>query len=244
MNKVILTLIFALLMAGCSGTLSDPQQIVDRTIQMAGGNTYMNSTIEFDFRDRHYKATRQGGVFSYERIFRDSINTIHDYVTNDGFKREINGLLAVVPDSMQTRYASSTNSVIYFALLPYGLNDAAVQKEFAGMATVEGKQYYKVRVTFDQQGGGEDFSDVYFYWFDPKTFELAYLAYSFEEKDETSFRFRKALNPQVVGGIRFLDYVNYQPLDQSQTVDRADELFNAGKLNELSRIELKNISVK
>ena len=244
MSRTIFYLLLIALAASCSQTLSDPQTIVDRAIQATGGDRYLNSSIEFDFRDRHYKAARQGGVFSYERIFQDSLNTIHDFVTNDGFRREINGVQSDVADSMRTRYSSSTNSVIYFALLPYGLNDAAVQKEFVGRSTVEGREYYKVKVTFGQQGGGEDFEDVYYYWFDPGTFAIAYLAYSFAEADETSFRFRKAVNPQVVDGIRFLDYVNYQPMDKSQKVEHADQLFNEGKLSELSRIELKNISVK
>ena len=113
-------LVFTLTLFSCTNFLTDPQKIVDKSIAAAGGEKYLNSTIEFDFRDRHYLAKRNGGSFSYERIFKDSIGTIRDIVSNKGHVREVNGMIQVLPDSMRVKYTSSTNSVIYFALLPYG----------------------------------------------------------------------------------------------------------------------------
>jgi hypothetical protein len=53
-------------------------------------------------------------------------------------------------------------------------------------------------------------------------------------------RFREVLRIQNAGGVIFQDYINYQmPLDDSITsVLNYDSLYNAGKLRELSRIEL------
>jgi len=230
-------------LSSCDSKLSDPQKIVDKAIDAAGGEKYNNLNAEFDFRDKHYIAKRNGGEFSYERVFKDSLGTIHDFVTNTGFKREINGEVVVVPDTMAAKYTSSTNSVNYFALLPYGLNDAAVTKKFLGETTINDTAYYKIQVTFSADGGGEDYEDKYLYWINQNTFSMDYLAYSFAESDETSFRFRVAYNPRVVNGIRFQDYINYKPENNSFRVDQSEDLFKQGELVELSRINTENVVV-
>jgi hypothetical protein len=228
----------------CDSKLSDPQKIVDNAIEVAGGEKYNKLNAQFDFRNIHYVVKKDGGKFSYERIIEDSIGTIHDFVTNEGFKREINGEVAMLPDSMAILYASSTNSVHYFALLPNGLNDAAVNKKYLGETTINDQAYYKVQVTFSADGGGEDFDDVYLYWFNQQTFTMDYLAYSFAEDDETSFRFRVAYNPRVVNGVRFQDYINYKPENNSFSVDQVEEMYKKGELIELSRIETENVVVE
>ena len=237
-------LLFALCITGCTSFLKDPQEIIDKTIEAAGGNKYLNSKIEFDFRDRHYVAKRKGGSFSYERIFKDSIGTIHDIVSNKGHIREINGMMEVLPDSMSVKYTSSTNSVIYFALLPYGLNDASVTKKYLGDTMIENQIFYKVEITFAQAGGGEDFQDVFHYWINREDFTIGYMAYSFTEDDEASIRFRKAYHPRKINGIQFYDYVNYKPKNNSVKLEELELLFSKGELEELSKIELQNIVVE
>lgn len=237
-------LLIALIFSGCTSFLKDPQEIIDKTIKAAGGNKYMDSKIEFDFRDRHYVAKRNGGSFSYERIFKDSIGTIHDIVSNKGHIREINGMMEVLPDSMSVKYTSSTNSVIYFALLPYGLNDASVSKKYLGDTMIENQIFYKVEITFAQDGGGEDFQDVFHYWINREDFTIGYMAYSFSEDDEASIRFRKAYNPRKVNGIQFYDYVNYKPKNNAVKINELELLFSKGELDELSKIELQNIVVE
>jgi hypothetical protein len=227
----------------CNVSLTDPQKIIDKAIEAAGGQKYLHSTIEFDFRDRHYVAQRDGGKFSYERIFKDSVKTTHDFVTNEGFKREINQALAEVADTMKVKYTSSVNSVIYFALLPYGLNDAAVQKKFLGEITMDSVAYYKIEVTFMQEGGGEDHEDIFHYWINKKDFTIGYMSYSYEESDGVGLRLRKAYNPRIVNGILFLDYINLKPKGDTQ-ITALEDLYKKGELEELSKIELLNIQVK
>lgn len=232
-----------LLIVGCSS--NDPQKIVYKAIAVAGGDKHLSSTIEFDFRDRHYIAKRNGGVFSYERIFTepsDSNQRVHDYVTNDGFRREINQVEVAVPDSMKTKYAASVNSVLYFALLPYGLNDPSVRKKLLGETILDNKEYFKVEITF-QEGGGEDYEDVFHYWISKSDFRVDFLSYSYAEDDGIGYRFRKAYNPRIVNGILFQDYINYKPAG-SETPDQLEDLYKNNALVELSRIELQNISVQ
>jgi hypothetical protein len=244
MKPVLFFLILAFAFWSCTTSLTDPQQIIDKAIVASGGEKYTNSTIEFDFRDRHYSAGRDGGKFSYERIFKDSTRTIHDYVSNDGFKREIAGVAVEVADSMKVKYTSSTNSVIYFALLPYGLNDPAVQKKFLGETIMDDKAYYKIEVSFRQAGGGEDFQDMFNYWISKDDFNIGFLSYSFSESDEINSRLRKGYNPRRIENVLFLDYINYKPKDNKVRFDQLEELYEKGELEELSKIELQNISVK
>lgn len=243
MTKFLLVLLVAITFVSCNTTLNDPQKIIDKAIAAAGGEKYLNSTIEFDFRDRHYRAERNGGTFSYERIVKAGDSVVHDFVTNSGFQRKINDQLTEVADTMKTKYTSSVNSVIYFALLPYALNDPAVIKSFLGETSLNEKDYYKVKITFQPQGGGEDFEDTFIYWIDNKDFTIGYMAYSYEETDGIGLRFRKAYNPRTVNGILFLDYINLKPKTETQITD-LEELFKKGELEELSKIELVNIQVK
>lgn len=234
--------LFVVLLISCSSP-TDPQNIVDKAIKAAGGKKFLNTTISFDFRGRHYITTRNGGTFSHERVFRDSINTIHDFLTNKGFYREINGVKASIPDSMAAKYTRSVNSTIYFALLPYGLNDPAVRKKYLGKTTFESQPYFTIEVTFKKEGGGEDFNDVFLYWIHEKNFTMDYMAYLYYT-DGGGLRFRKAYNPRKVNGILFQDFINYQPKDDSVSIAQIENAYKQNLLEELSRIEVTNIQVK
>jgi len=236
--------IITLVIVTCSPKADDPQRIIDMAIEEAGGDKFNNSVISFDFRDRHYITRRNGGVFSHERIFSDpATNTVHDYLNNDGFNREINDKKATVPDSMAVKYARSVNSTLYFALLPYGLNDSAVRKKFLGKTTFENETYFTIQVTFMKEGGGEDYNDIFLYWIHEKNATIGYMAYLYFT-DGGGLRLRKAFNPRRVNGILFQDYINYQPKSESATIDQMEDLYKRGELEELSRIELENISVE
>ena len=240
--KFISLLLCLLILQSCGFSLQDPQEIVDRAIEKAGGERFENLQMEFDLRDRQYKVTRNNGRFSYERIFRDSTYTIHDFLTNDGFSRKINGQSHAVPDSMAVRYSRSVNSVVYFALLPFGLNDTAVNKRLLGEIVLAGESYYKVEVTFDEEGGGEDFEDVFVYWIHQQDFTVDYMGYSFQVNGGGT-RFRKAYNVRNIDGIKVADYINYKPKQPNSAVQVHDSMFLRQELEELSRIELKNIRV-
>lgn len=232
----------SLMLFTCSPAHDDPQRIVDNAIAYAGGEKFLKSTISFDFRNRHYVTQRDGGIYSHERIFKDSMNIIHDYLTNDGFHREINDTVAAVPDTMAVKYARSVNSTIYFALLPYGLNDPAVKKKLLGTTTFDDQPYFTIEVTFDQPSGGEDYNDVFLYWIHEQHYTVDYMAYLYYT-DGGGLRFRKAMNPRKVNGVLFQDYINYKPKDDSATIDQLEVLYKQGALEELSRIELENIDV-
>jgi len=243
--RIIFSFVFAILfLVSCSNSnISDPQKIVDNAITAAGGDKFSDFLVDFDFRDKHYRGMRKNGSFQLERHFNDSLGEVKDIYTNDNFVRMINDEVANIPDSMAFKYMNSVNSVHYFAMLPYGLNDPAVNKRFLGETQIKDKTYLKVEITFDEKDGGKDFEDVFVYWFEKDTYKLDYLAYSYIT-DGGGMRFREVYKEQNVGGIRFSDYNNYKPLDNTMNPAIADSLFVNKQLKLLSSIELNNIQVK
>lgn len=253
-NKLTTALYILLALSGwvgCSGSSekensetpdsSKAQAVVDSAIMVHGGENYASLTIAFDFRDRHYTARRDGGAFTYTRAFKDSAgNAVRDVLSNEGFYREVNGERVNLPEERENAYSNSVNSVIYFALLPYGLNDAAVHKEYLGEATVNEEPYHKIKVTFEKEGGGEDFEDVYIYWIHKEKYNMDYLAYSFHVNGG-GMRFREAYNVRDIRGIRFSDYMNYKPESASTPLEKLDSLFERNELVEVSKIKLENV---
>ena len=218
------------------------QSIIDSSIAVSGGERYKNTIRSFRFRDRSYISEKYQWEKSSEKNLKNDTASIIDVLTNQRLQRYVNDGLVQLHDTLANKYANSVNSVHYFADLPYGLNDQAVNKELLGEATIKGKDYYKVKVTFDEEGGGDDFDDTYVYWFNKETFKPDYLAYEFHV-DGGGMRFREAYNERYVNGIRFVDYNNYKTKDMKTPILKIDSLFKAGSLELLSKIELKEVQV-
>lgn len=218
------------------------QEVVDKGILASGGDTYKTSSFSFDFRGRTYVLDRTTGSKILKRIRKNDTLDIVDVKAPNGFERFVDGKVVQLPDSLSISYANSVNSVHYFAYLPYGLNDRAVQKKYLGEIMIKGENYHKIKVTFSQENGGDDFDDVYIYWFNQSTFEPDYLAYEFHVNDG-GLRFRKAYNKRIVEGIRFVDYYNLKPINKNQSILNIDSLYIKNELELLSKIELTNIKV-
>ncbi len=234
-----LFLILTFLFSACSKPNAD--DIVNKSIAYHQMDKLNNSTLEFTFRKFRVIVMQNDGKFRYERLFADSTGNVHDILTNSGFKRLINNQEIKLDSASAAKYSRSINSLVYFTFLPVKLNDEAVQKKYLGETKIKGKDYYKIEVSFRKEGGGKDFEDVYYYWFDTEDYSMDYLAYS-----AGGNRMREVLKQHTVNGIIFQDYINYQsPLGDSITpVIKYDSLLNAGKLRELSRIEMKDVVVK
>lgn len=219
--------------------------IVNKSIEISGAQKVGSSKIDFDFRDKHYYAERKKGDFLLMRItVDDSKDSIFDVISNKGFERHINNNESVfVEDSMKVKYSASVNSVHYFSVLPYGLNDKAVNKTRLEDKEIKGQTYFTIEVTFDEEGGGEDYEDVFLYWINSESFEIDYLAYSYNEIDGKGVRFREAYNERHINAIRFVDYSNYKPINNSVNLLSLPELFEKEQLKLLSKIVLENVTV-
>ncbi len=242
-NLLFLFNLFVLISVLYSGSeATDAQAIIDRAIEAHGGKHYLASRINFDFRDRHYVSERRGGVYHYQRIFSDSSGRVNDHLTNEGFFREVNDERIDLGEEWKSKYANSVNSVIYFALLPYALNDPAVQKRYLGEGTIGNEKYHEIEVTFRQEDGGKDYEDVFVYWIHQKKNTMDYLAYEFHT-DGGGTRFRAAFNQRKVNNILFADYHNYKGPPPGVDLATFDTLFQAGNLKKASEIVLENVTV-
>jgi hypothetical protein len=237
----VLPVVFFLFLISCSSQNDEAQDIVDKCIAVHGGENYKNVIINFNFRDRNYTALRRNGKYAYTREFEDSLGRVKDILDNNGFTRYINDNEVKLSDEWERNFSNSVNGVIYFALLPYPLNDPAVKKNLLGEDTIKGAPYYKIKVTFSQGGGGEDYNDNFIYWIHKQNFTMDYLAYDYETNGGGS-RFREAINPRREGGILFLDFNNYEPTEKAKLEDY-DLLFEKGNVKEVSVIHLENIKV-
>lgn len=218
-------------------------EIVDRAIEISGGLIIDHSIISFDFRDKSYYAKRQDGLFKLTRKFHDTLGSIKDVLNNNTFKRFIDNEEIPLNDSIAALYKSSVNSVHYFSVLPYGLNDDAVIKERLDEEIVNGQVHHKIKVSFKEEGGGEDHDDIFVYWFEEESFKLQYLAYSYSEDDGVGMRFREAYNERYINNVRFVDYNNYKAEDNSIALVDLANAFENNQLTLLSKIELRNIVV-
>ena len=223
-----------------SGKDRKAQEIVDKAIATHGGEMFINSKISFVFRGQHFIVKQNKTSFKYEREAMQDSDSIKDVYENGIFHREINGNLVSMSKKDESSAISTINSVPYFALLPYKLNDSAVIKEYDGEVTIKGELYQKIKVTFQQEGGGKDYDNVFYYWFHKENTTMDYFGYTTDGN-----RFRAAYNVRVVNGIRFADYINYvsDTLNKYDLINY-DNMFENNELRELSIIELEDIKVE
>ena len=262
--KTTLFLLFGTLMQACSQ--KDPQpskpapvlptRLEDATnsadsaaviilscIERHGGVRYQDLDIQFTFRKQAYRAIRKNGLFTYSREFKDDDgNAIRDVLSNDLFFRELNGEKAALSPKDSLDFASSVNSVVYFVLQPAFLTDPAVRADLIGTATIKGNPYYKIRVTFSEEGGGKDHEDEFVYWIHQENRTMDYLAYNYLTSGGGA-RFREGIAFREIAGIRFADYINYKPVPDTREVATFDTLFEAGQMLEVSRIINEDIQV-
>ena len=128
-------------------------------------------------------------------------------------------------------------------MVPLGLNDKATNKKLLESVVIKGKEHYKVQVTFNEEGGGDDFDDVFIYWFLKENFKLNYIAYKYHTNGG-GVRFRDVKKEHFINGIRFVDYNNYKALDKDIDFYAIDKLYEEGRLKKISEIILDNIEVK
>ncbi len=243
MHRLFYIIFLLLVTASCTKPAPTAQEIVDKAITTSGGEVIANSSIYFKFRKYYYRATRKDGLRTLERCTDASCQVQQDVIKDNGeFVRFRESAPIPIPDSMKSRYASSVNSVHYFSVLPYGLNDPAVHKSLVDETTVKGQPYYRIKIGFAQEGGGEDFQDEYMYWIHKNHYTVDYLAYNYQTS-EGGTRFREAYNERVINGIRFVDYRNYKPKTKFPPLDTLDVLYENNNLDLLSIIELEQIDV-
>ena len=240
--SILAIAIFSIYSCGDKKEELTADQIIEKAVERHGGKKYDNMEVQFDFRDRHYRAKISKGEYVYERTFKSDNGWVTDIWSNKKFKRMIDEKEIQLDREDLRTYRTATNSVIYFALLPFNLDDPVVNRQLMRSVEIKGEPYYKVEITFGERGGGaEDFESAYVYWIHKNNFTIDYLAYAFNVNGG-GVRFREAYNAREIEGIRFQDYRNYT-IDEDYPAHELDYAFTTDKLRLISDIQLQNIEV-
>ncbi|NBC01809.1 MAG: hypothetical protein GVY15_13235 [Bacteroidetes bacterium] len=234
-----------LLLTACTTGPPDAEALIDDAIAAHGMQALDDAAVSFTFRDEAFTVARDGGTFAYTRSFEDDTGRrVVDTLSNDGLARTVDGEPVDIPEDEHGAALTAVNSVVYFALLPYFLQDPAVEARYLGADTVRAAPYHQVEVTFAAEDGGPDYEDRFVYWFHAEARTMDYLAYYFHTEDGGS-RLRIAENPRTVAGIRFQDYGNYEaPHLTEDTIERYGHYVGTDSLQRISDVALHDIAVE
>lgn len=220
--------------------------IVDQAIAHHGGERYRASESELDICSKsgcfhvtarlegdRYGLTAAGEVRNGERRVR---------ITNESVERWENGTPVPVPAEDEQALRDWVMARVYFAFLPFRLDDDSVYKEDLGLERWGDRDLHKVKVTF-KPGTSTDADDQYLYWFDPTSGQVEQFAYSYGGSNP-GLRFRRAFNHRRIGGILFFDQENLGIEGEGLRVDQLDSAFVAKRLRQVSTVTLRNIEVR
>lgn len=252
MKKVLFFLVVAASLFSCKNesktdkkeTQNKGAEIIKKATQKAGSDKFETASVQFVFRGKLFKSSRNCGQYELQRIMVDEAgDTIVDQLNNIGITRRRAGKKESLSDTLAEKLKEQVNSVHYFVELPFGLNDQMVHKNLLDSTTLNQKEYDRVEVTFNSDDE-EIHQDRYLYWVNKKTATIDYLGYEYET-DGKGMRFRVAKNPREVNGIRFVDYENYAPKDEANTkLEDLGKLYAQKKLKKVSDIEISAIQVE
>ena len=220
-------------------SLSKSDSLIKQTIEAHGGELYETAHYKFAFRDKTYSFKNDGDNYVYTSEHQTDQGWEKSVFENGNFERFIEGEKLELSEVDAGKYGESLNSVIYFATLPHKLSDPSVHSEYLGTTTIKESDYETVKVTFSQEGGGEDFEDEYCYWINSENKRIDYFAYNYKVNGG-GVRFRSAFNIREVDGVVFQDYINYSA-EVGTPLEDLPELYQLDSLEEVSRIELVDV---
>ena len=237
--------------SGCQSSEVSPDAgaVIDSARSAHGASVLQRATVEFQFRGDDYQIRQNEGQFHYQRAYTDSLDrSVTEGLTNEGVYRVVEDDTLSLSSSERADVKTTVNSVSYFALIPEPLDEPAVQATYSGRDTIEGESYHRVRVTFQREGGGDDWQDIFLYWFHTDTYAMDYVAYAYglgPDEEDAGTRFRKAYNVRRVNGVRMADYRNYTA--DTLAPDRMAQypaLRNQDALELVSNIEIDSVRIR
>jgi len=242
----------ALLLSCHSPKPADPPSahaVIDSAVAAHGGDVLDRAVVTFTFRGDQYRLRQHNGRFHYRRSYTDSLGRrVYDGLTNEGVYRVVAGDTVALSEPERSAVHTKVNSVAYFTLLPHPLQDAAVEPTYEARDTLNGTVYHRIRVTFQKEGGGQDWEDVFLYWMTADTYEMDYLAYAYglgADDTDPGTRFREAYNVRRINGVRFADYRNYTaPALAPAQMRRYPERWRRDALTLVSRIAIDSVQVR
>lgn len=220
--------------------------IVDRAIEHHGGELYRRSETALEICSKSgcaaVRARLDGGLYDFEVRARVRGAERRVRSTNDGVEWWEAGERRPVPPERRQALRDWVMERVYFAFLPFRLNDPGVYKEDLGLEAWEGRELHKVKVTF-APGSSTDADDEYLFWFDPSSGRLEQFAYSYT-RGEGGLRLRRGFDYRRVGGLLFFDQRNYGVDGAGLSVDLVGPRYVEREMRLVSTVELRDIRVE
>ena len=237
---IITTLISLMPQSGhTQDAIAKGEAILASAIAAHGGEAYETAHYKFVFRGKTYTFHNQKELYTYTMTRNKDGQTTLDKLNNEGFVRTIDGEEAELTTKQLNGIREGLNSVLYFTMLPYKLQDQAVNAVYVREQIIKDQTYDLVQVTFDQEGGGKDHDDTFLYWINQRSNTMDYLAYSYHVNGG-GVRFRSAYNTRQVEGILFQDYINYKA-DKTTPLENLPAFWEENSLKELSLIVIEEV---
>jgi len=223
----------------------DGLEIVRRSIEFHGGTAFESSLIEMKLCSGSgcYDLTvwSDGGLYRHRVAGPVRAGHRDVEVTNDTLRHWQDGVEVELTAADEQRLRDWAAARIYFALLPYRLNDPSVRQLDQGLEQWGERVLHRVKVTF-RAGSSTDAEDEFLYWFDPETARLEQFAYSFQGSPG-GLRFRPLLNYRRVGGILFFDQENLGIDADGLSIDLVDPEYVERSMRPISTVRLEDITV-
>jgi hypothetical protein len=243
-KKIILLKLLFVFSLFYSCTSNSAEKIINETIAVHGGKFWKQAEIKFTFRDKQYTIKNDAERFEYSELTTDSLgDSIKSVLNNNGFKIYRNNNLTEVDEGKKLADFERLNSVVYFASIPFNLNDKAVIKKYLGESRLKKESYHKIEINFRKEGGGNDFDDTFLYWINTETKKIDYFAYKYLRNGGGS-RFRKLVNARLVSGIFVADNKNYKAKEKIDQLEDYEKLLIKNELIDVSDILIENVRIK
>lgn len=246
LGAVPMALLLLAVRGGASAAEGGRVEIVDRAIEFHGGELYRHSdsSLQLCSRSGCYQISvrMDGGLFDYRVSgpYRERTRAVH--WTNDSLSLRHDGEPMAVLSEAEQGVRDWAMARIYFAYLPFRLNDPSAIRRDLGLESWDGRELHKVKVGF-LPGSSTDADDEYLYWFDPESGRLEQFAYSFSG-NPGGLRFRRLGNYRRVGGILFSDQENLGVEGEGLTVDQITPAFVRERMRPVSEVTVSEITVR
>lgn len=221
-------------------------QVLERAIEHHGGDVYEHSVSELNICSRsgcYRVAVRMdGGLYRYRVSGPVSAGHREVEATNDAVAHWHDGVEQELAPGDASRLRDWVMERVYFAFLPYRLNDPSVLHQDLGRETWGGRELHKIKITF-WAGSSTDAQDQYLYWFEPASGRLEQFAYSYQG-EPGGIRFRRLFNHRRVGGILFFDQENLGLEGDHLSVDAITPEYVEITLRAISTVTLEDIRVE
>lgn len=239
------TLIVAiiLLLFSCNNEQSlSGEDLLNRAIEVSGGDSFFHSTISFDAQGMRYTMERDGNIANFTSE-RQVDTTYYKATYRNGYQQYfVNGVEQEESFSSRKFISSRLEGFLYLTSIPHVFNQTAVIVNRKEDVVIRNKTYQVLHITFTKLPEDDPGNEFYLY-IDPVSGYVEFRAEKLDLDGETNL-LKKAYNPRIIEGIRFVDYKVFTTRDTTMLLSDYYKAYDIPNLIPIGDIEYTNIEVE